>query len=64
MRRARLTRADLAGASLARADIRGTDLSDTSLYEADLARIHGDAATRYERIQRTRVRLNPRRTPA
>jgi uncharacterized protein YjbI with pentapeptide repeats len=63
MRGARLTRADLAGASLARADIRGTDLSDTSLYEADLARIHGDGATRYERIQRTRVRLNPRRTP-
>ena len=64
LRGARITRSDLAGASLARADIRATDLSDTSLYEADLARIHGDAATRYERIQRTRVRLNPRRTPA
>lgn len=64
LRGARITRADLAGASLARADIRGTDLSDTSLYEADLARIHGDAATRYERVQRTRVRINPRRTPA
>ncbi|WP_198369231.1 DUF2169 family type VI secretion system accessory protein [Roseomonas rosulenta] len=64
LRGARITRADLAGASLARADIRGADLSDSSLYEADLARIHGDSATRYERIQRTRVRLNPRRTPA
>jgi uncharacterized protein YjbI with pentapeptide repeats len=63
LRGARITRADLAGASLARADIRGADLSDTSFYEADFARIHGDAATRYDRVQRTRVRLNPRRTP-
>ncbi|MBR0673274.1 DUF2169 family type VI secretion system accessory protein [Neoroseomonas soli] len=63
LRGARITRADLMGASLARADIRGADLSDSSLYEADLARIHGDGATRYERTQRTRVRLNPRRTP-
>ncbi|MBR0681731.1 DUF2169 domain-containing protein [Roseomonas eburnea] len=63
LRGARITRADLMGASLARADLRGADLSDSSLYEADLARIHGDGATRYERIQRTRVRLNPRRTP-
>jgi uncharacterized protein YjbI with pentapeptide repeats len=63
LRGARLTRADFAGASFARADIRGADLSDSSLYEADLARIHGDGGTRYERIQRTRVRLNPRRVP-
>jgi uncharacterized protein YjbI with pentapeptide repeats len=63
LRGARITRADFAGASLARADIRGTDLSDSSLYQADLARIHGDQATRYERVQRARVRLNPRRTP-
>lgn len=63
LRGARVTRADLMGASLARTDLRGADLSDSSLYEADLARIHGDAATRYERIQRTRVRLNPRRSP-
>ncbi|GGJ21632.1 DUF2169 family type VI secretion system accessory protein [Neoroseomonas lacus] len=63
LRHARLTRADLMGASLARADIRGTDLSDTSLYEADLARIHGDTETRLDRVQRARVRLNPRRSP-
>jgi uncharacterized protein YjbI with pentapeptide repeats len=60
---ARITRADLMGAMLSRADLRGADLSDSSLYEADLARIHGDAGTRYDRIQRTRVRLNPRRSP-
>lgn len=64
LRRARLIRADLMGASLSRADLRGTDLSDSSLHEADFARIHGDAETRYERTERTRVRLNPRRTPA
>lgn len=64
LRGARITRADLMGASLARADLRGADLSDSSLYEADLARIHGDGQTRYERIQRTRVRLHPRRSPA
>lgn len=63
LRGARITRADLMGASLARTDLRGADVSDSSLYEADLARIHGDAGTRYERIQRTRVRLNPRRSP-
>lgn len=63
LRGARLTRADLAGASLARADLRGADLTDSSLYEADIARIHGDSATRYERIQRTRLRIHPRRTP-
>ena len=54
---------DLTEAWLDGADLRGTDLSDSSLHEADLARIHGDTATRYERVQRTRVRLNPRRTP-
>ncbi|WP_246522419.1 DUF2169 family type VI secretion system accessory protein [Neoroseomonas terrae] len=64
LRGARVTRADLMGASLARADIRGADFSDTSLYEADLARIHGDTETRFDRVQRTRVRLNPRRVPA
>ncbi len=64
LRGARLTRADFAGASLARADLRGADLSDSSFYEADIARVHSDAATRYERVQRTRVRFHPRRTPA
>ncbi len=63
LRGARLTRADFMGASLSRADIRGTDLSDTSLHEADLARIHGDTATRYERIHRSRARIHPRRSP-
>lgn len=64
LRGARLTRADFAGASLARADIRGADLSDSSFYEADIARVNSDTATRYERVQRTRVRIHPRRTPA
>lgn len=63
LRGARMTRADLMGASLARSDIRGADLSDTSFYEADFARIQGDATTRFDRVQRTRVRLNPRRVP-
>lgn len=63
LRAARVTRADLMGASLSRADIRGTDLSDSSLHEADLSRIHGDNATRYERIQRSRARIHPRRSP-
>lgn len=63
LRAARITRADLMGAVLSRADIRGTDLSDSSLHEADLARIHGDNATRYERIQRSRARIHPRRSP-
>ncbi len=61
---AQLTRADLAQASLARADIRAADLSDTSLYEADIARIHADEATRIDRVQRTRTRIHPRRTPS
>ncbi|CAH0210140.1 DUF2169 domain-containing protein [Roseomonas sp. CECT 9278] len=60
---AHLTRADLAQASLARADIRAANLSDTSLYEADIARVHSDEATRIERVQRTRTRIHPRRTP-
>jgi len=60
---AQLTRADLAQASLARADIRAANLSDTSLYEADIARVHSDEATRIERVQRTRTRIHPRRTP-
>ena len=64
LRGAAMTRSDLRGASLARADIRGANLSDASLYEADLARIHADAATRYDRVQRTRTKLVPRRTPA
>lgn len=63
LREARLTRADFAGAILARADLRGADLGDSSLYEADVARIRGDAATRFERIQQTRMRIHPRRTP-
>ncbi|MBR0660359.1 DUF2169 family type VI secretion system accessory protein [Neoroseomonas oryzicola] len=63
LRGARLTRADFAGASLARADVRGTDLSDSSFYEADIARVRSDTQTRYERVQRTRVRFHPRRTP-
>lgn len=64
LRGARLTRADFAGASLARADVRGADLSDSSFYEADIARVHSDTGTRYERVQRTRLRFHPRRTPA
>ncbi|MES2712869.1 MAG: DUF2169 domain-containing protein [Pseudomonadota bacterium] len=64
LRGAAMTRADLRGASLARADLRGANLSDASLYEADLARIHADPATRYDRVQRTRTKLVPRRTPA
>jgi uncharacterized protein YjbI with pentapeptide repeats len=60
---AHLTRADLAQASLARADIRAANLNDTSLYEADIARVHSDEATRIERVQRTRTRIHPRRTP-
>lgn len=59
-----MTRADFMGASLARADLRGANLSDSSLYEADLARVEADAATRYERVQRTRTKLLPRRVPA
>ena len=60
---AHLTRADFAQASLARADIRAANLSDTSLYEADIARVHSDEATRIDRVQRTRTRIHPRRTP-
>jgi len=60
---AHLTRADLAQASLARADITAANLSDTSLYEADIARILSDEATRIDRVQRTRTRIHPRRTP-
>lgn len=60
---AQVTRADLAQASLARADIRAANLSDTSLYEADIARIHADEATRIDRVQRTRTRIHPRREP-
>jgi uncharacterized protein YjbI with pentapeptide repeats len=60
---AHLTRADLAQASLARADIRAANLNDASLYEADIARVHADEATRIERVQRTRTRFHPRRTP-
>ncbi|WP_198371170.1 DUF2169 family type VI secretion system accessory protein [Roseomonas rosulenta] len=64
LRGAHLTRADLAQASLARADIRAANLDDASLYEADIARIHADEATRIARVQRTRTRIHPRRTPA
>lgn len=60
---AQLTRADLAQASLARADLRAANLNDTSLYEADIARVQADEATSIERVQRTRTRIHPRRTP-
>ncbi len=60
---AHLTRADLAQAILARADIRAANLNDASLYEADIARVHADEATSIERVQRTRTRIHPRRTP-
>ncbi len=60
---ARLTRADFKDALFSRADLRGADLSDSSLYGADLGRIHADEGTRYARVQRTRTKLVPRRTP-
>jgi uncharacterized protein YjbI with pentapeptide repeats len=61
MQRALLMRGDFMQSLLARADLRGADLTEASFYEADLARVRVDRETRYEGINRTRMRLRPRR---
>ena len=60
LRGATLARGDFMDGMLGRADLRGADLSDASFFQADLARVRTDRATRAERMMQTRMRLVPR----
>ena len=62
---ATLTGANFMQGSLARSDLRGADLTGACLYEADMARVRIDRASRTDRMQTTRMRFLPRyRAPA
>ncbi len=60
LREARVVAANLMGAMLSRADVRGADFTGANLFQADLARCHGDRATRFTDALNTKARIYQR----